>query len=271
MTAATEFDTEPSSWIDTLQELDPKSFLKGFFAQSTRPDGRLFSMCRPTTMTRGILQLHTVGSSLVRLGNTQVLCGVTLQIGAPSAIPNQGDVVVTAPLSQEELQRILTDMIDLSCLGIVEAQAAWRLQVTLQVLQDDGNVWDASFLAAIAALQDTRLPATQRNAKAGTMEIIENNNSNDEGTPLTFHYTPIPLTVGIYYNAENDKTHLLADPTPQEEHLLQGHMTMVVSDDDQIVHVQHASKVGLGRDQLAVCAHMAYGRGKEIRTLLKDE
>jgi exosome complex RNA-binding protein Rrp42 (RNase PH superfamily) len=177
---------------------------------------------------------------------------------------------VTAPSSQqEELQRILMDALDLSCLGIVEGQAAWRLQVTLQVLQDDGNVWDASFLAAIAALQDARLPATQRNAKAGTMEILEE--EGEEGSPLMFHYTPVPLTVGIYCNTEEAKTHLLADPTPQEESLLQGYMTMVVSDDEEIVHIQHSSKVGLGREELAVCAHMAYGRGKEIRNLLKVE
>lgn len=225
-------------------------------------------MCRPTKISAGLLQLHTVGSSLVRLGNTQVLCGITLQIGVPS-IPNQGDIVVTAPSSQEELQRILMDMMDLSSLGISEGQAAWRLQVSLQVLQDDGNIWDASFLAAIAALQNTRLPATQRNEKAGTMEILEDD--TDEGSPLKFHYTPVPLTVGIYYDEDDEKTHLLADPTPQEEHLLEGCMTMVVSDDDEIVHLQHSSKVGLGRDQLAVCAHMAYGRGKEIRKLLKEE
>lgn len=219
-------------------------------------------MCRSTKITKGILQKHTVGSSLVRLGNTQVLCGITLQIGVPS-ITGQGDVVVV-PSSQEELQSIVTDMLDLSCLGIIEGKAAWRLQVTLQVLQDDGNVMDASLLATIAALTDTHLPATQRNAKAGTMEIVEGDN---EGTPLKFHYLPVPLTMGIY---QSDETiHLLADPTPQEEPLMQGYLTMVVADDDQIVHTKHASKIGLKREDLAVCAHMAYGRAKEIRNLLQ--
>jgi exosome complex component RRP42 len=201
---------------------------------------------------------------LVRLGNTKVLCGITVQIGVPSTVPNHGDIVVVP--SDEALQSILTQTLDLSCLGIMEAKAAWRLLVTWHVLQDDGNVWDAVLVAAVAALMDTRLPATQHNANTGTMELVD---TSEEvlGTPLMFQFVPVPLTVGIY-GAPDGVIHLLADPTQDEVPLLEGYLTMVVSDDDQIVHTRHASKLGLRRDDLTVCAHMAYGRGKEIRALL---
>lgn len=201
---------------------------------------------------------------MVRFGNTKVLCGITVQIGVPSTVPNQGDVIVVPP--DEAVQSILTQMLDLSCLGILDGQAAWRLVVTWHILQDDGNVWDAVLVAAVAALMDTRLPATQHNANKGTMELID---TSDEvaGTPLVVQFLPVPLTVGIY-NSPEGVIHLLADPTQDEVPLLEGYLTMVVSDDDQIVHTRHASKLGLKRDDLTVCAHMAYGRGKEIRTLL---
>lgn len=169
------------------------------------------------------------------------------------------------------LKSILMDMLDLSCLALGEAQA-WRLQVTLQILENDGNLNDACLLAAVAALIDTRLPTTRQNLQTGRIEIVETTN-NDEGSLLKYKYIPVPLTLGIYVTDE--KTFLLADPAEEEEPLLQGHLTMVVKldkdndDKPKIVHLQHScTTFGLKREDLAVGAHMAYGRDKEIRELL---
>mmetsp|Transcript_9568 Transcript_9568/g.14005 ORF Transcript_9568/g.14005 Transcript_9568/m.14005 type:complete len:242 (-) Transcript_9568:71-796(-) len=240
-------------------------------------------MCRRTRMTRGILKLRTAGSSLIQLGNTQVVCGISLLVGQPS-IPNHGDLVVTLDHTECSipLQSILMDMLDLSCLALGESQA-WRLQVTLQVLENDGNLNDACLLAAVAALIDTRLPPTQKNSQTGRIEIIESSTTSsddddDEGALLKWKYIPVPLTVGIYVADDDDETFLLADPTEEEEPLLQGYLTIVVkvdkdsSNEDEkptIVHIQHSSTTrGLKREDLAVGAHMAYGRYKEIRELL---
>lgn len=270
---------------------------------------------------------------MIRLGNTQVLCGISLQIGTPissnarrsggsstattttgtttnnGTVANSGggDVVVVllstqqqqaaVAATEEQLQAIITNMLDLSALIIIDGQAAWRIQLTIQVLQDDGNVWDATLLAAVAALTDVNLPATKfmsstttrRNgttssstststAKTGTtrLELMEQGDTdNDNGrirTPLVFHYLPVPLTVGVYrsHSEKDIGIHLLADPTPDEAPLLQGYLTMVVTDEDDIVYTRHASQVGLTRQHLAVAAHMAYGRGREIRALLQE-
>ena len=279
----------------------------------------------------------TAGSSLVRLGNTQVLCGISLQIGTPissarrgggntsttttttttttsSSVGNSGggDVVVVmlstqqqqqqqqaaaaAAATEEQLQSIIANMLDLSALIIIDGQAAWRIQLTIQVLQDDGNAWDATLLAAVAALTDVNLPATKimttttttRNGpttsattstvKAGTnrLGLVDDgdvgNNGGGKKTPLVFHYLPVPLTVGVYrsLSEQHSGLHLVADPTPDEAPLLQGYLTMVVTDEDEIVYARHASQVGLTRQHLAVAAHMAYGRGREIRALLQE-
>jgi exosome complex component RRP43 len=194
----------------------------------------------------------------VRLGQTQVLAGITLQVGQPS-VPNQGDVVVT---DDKVLQSILLDAVDLTCLSIIDGKCAWRLVVTIQALQGDGNLWDARLLAAVAALTDVRLPKTQV-GKAGLIEVIP----KSEGTAIQFDYLPVPLTIGIHH--DDTSTYLLADPTLQEEEFLQGHLTMVVNEENDIVHLVHAGG-SLQRQDLAVCAHMAYGRGKEIRGLLSE-
>jgi exosome complex RNA-binding protein Rrp42 (RNase PH superfamily) len=43
-------------------------------------------------------------------------------------------------------------------LCILQGKLVWSLQVDLQLINDDGNLIDAFFLAAILALKNTRLP-----------------------------------------------------------------------------------------------------------------
>ena len=46
-------------------------------------------------------------------------------------------------------------------LGIIPGRKAWLLTLDLMVLSDAGNIYDALFMAARAALWDTRVPRTR--------------------------------------------------------------------------------------------------------------
>jgi exosome complex RNA-binding protein Rrp42 (RNase PH superfamily) len=237
-------------------------------------------MCRPTKITKDILSKNALGSCLVRLGKTQVICGITIQVGIPS-IPNHGDILVLGPHGQnshnssemtEILQDVLSSMIDLSCLGIDNGPtpAAWRLQVTFQILFDDGNILDASIIAAVTAMMDIRLPPFRWNNNM--VEILENGSPSSQSLsrPLIWHYHPVPLTLGIYVQ-DNETINLLADPTPEEEPILNGYITMIVAKEkEELVFFRHSSQVGISRQDLAICAHMTHGRWKEISDLWKD-
>ena len=48
-------------------------------------------------------------------------------------------------------------------LCIIQGKLVWSLTVELQLLNDDGNLMDAFFLAAILALKNTRLPEVSLN------------------------------------------------------------------------------------------------------------
>ena len=48
--------------------------------------------------------------------------------------------------------------IDRESLCIVQGRLVWNLQVDLYVINEDGNLLDACFLATVAALMNTRLP-----------------------------------------------------------------------------------------------------------------
>jgi exosome complex component RRP42 len=67
---------------------------------------------------------------------------------------------------QHDYSTILNDVISHASLrppnlGIVPGRKAWLLTLDLMVLSDAGNVYDALFMAARAALCDTRVPRTR--------------------------------------------------------------------------------------------------------------
>ena len=48
--------------------------------------------------------------------------------------------------------------IDRESVCIVQGRLVWSVQVDLYIINEDGNLVDACFLAAVAALMNTRLP-----------------------------------------------------------------------------------------------------------------
>ena len=55
---------------------------------------------RPTTVVPAILPKNTHGSSLIHLGNTQVIAAITLSVGQPSpSLPSNGEIDVSATFS----------------------------------------------------------------------------------------------------------------------------------------------------------------------------
>jgi exosome complex RNA-binding protein Rrp42 (RNase PH superfamily) len=157
------------------------------------------------TISSSLKHSNVAGSAMIHLGNTIVLSAVTLQVGQPMAgwHPEWGDVMVqmewannnttntnnnnTASFATKTalwIQRCLlsSQMLEVSQLCLLPGYAAWRLHLTLLVLQDDGNLADASLLAAVAALMDTRLPATQLQDKT-VSNSGSNSGSSSSSTP----------------------------------------------------------------------------------------
>lgn len=251
-----------------------QAFLNTFLDNNVRPDGRLMKMCRKTTITKGVLTRNASGSSLVTLGSTQVMAATSLLVGTPAAAsPQSGDLIVTSPQYSTWLQRVLREsgIVNLSAtaLCIVHARAAWRIQILVQVLNDDGNVRDAMLLAAVAALQDTILPKTVVD-KNGIVHIVEDKSENDDERRLCGESTdiPIPLTVGFI---RHDKEVLfLVDPSLLEEQECDSSCCMVVNTaSGEIVNCELAGNLSISSQQLALVAQMAKGRAQELMELLK--
>ena len=77
-------------------------------------------------------------------------------------------------------------------LVIVEGKKGWRVHVELVVLREDGNVYDALFLAARTALVEARVPGT-RGVSVSEFELVD---GDGDGVGLEGTW-PVCVTVNV--------------------------------------------------------------------------
>ncbi|KAM5542397.1 hypothetical protein V8D89_003856 [Ganoderma adspersum] len=258
----------------TFQRLHPKTYLERFLAENVRPDGREFDEWRDISVNVGSISTAD-GSALVRLGSTTVVCGVKAEIAEPELdkpkegflVPNLDLPAICSPKFKpgpptDEAQ-VLSDRLNdvLISSGVVSpgslciepGKAAWVLYVDATCINYDGNAFDATLLAMVAALKNTLLPKARydedRQQTICSRKIRE---------PLALGRLPTSFSFGIF-----DGTHVLADPTSFEEPLLDTSVSVVVDDDGGLISVMQlglgAVGAGGGEDVLTTCIDAARG------------
>jgi ribonuclease PH len=141
--------------------------------QPTRSDGRRADQLRAVRITRGFTQ-HAEGSVLVEMGNSRVLCTVSVEEGVPGFLKGKGQGWLTAEYGMlpratntrmkreaaegrqsgrtQEIQRLigrsLRAVTDLAALG------ERTLKIDCDVLQADGGTRCASITGACVAVAD---------------------------------------------------------------------------------------------------------------------
>lgn len=154
------------------------AYIRGLLAKGTREDGRAKGDFRSIKISAGILQ-NAEGSAQVDLGATRVLAGVKLDLGEPMEdTPNEGAVAMSADLlplasADFEMGPPSPDAIELArvvdrgiragrCVNteslFIEEGKVWNIYVDIYVLNYDGNLFDASEIAAMSALLNTKVP-----------------------------------------------------------------------------------------------------------------
>src|SRR4030066_547606 len=143
-----------------------------------RLDGRGLTDYREFTIEEGLIE-RAEGSARIRLGKTEVLVGVKIETGAPFPdTPNEGVLTVSAELvplaspsfepgppdeNSIELARVVdrgireSKAIAVEELCIEPGKKVFIIFVDVYVLNHDGNLIDASCLAALAALLNTKM------------------------------------------------------------------------------------------------------------------
>jgi exosome complex component RRP42 len=236
-----------------------------------RVDGRRFDEFRKVEIRTNVIS-KAEGSALVKLGNTQVVVGIKMQPGEPFPdAPDKGIIITNAELvplasptfepgppdeNSIELARVVdrgireSEAIDLEKLCITEGDNVWLIFIDIHALDDDGNLMDASALAAISALLTTIIPAER-------FELGEN-------SPLPVRELPISVTSLL----ASDK--ILVDPTRDEMSVGRNLMTLITAQDNNIVAMQKSGSYLLSEEKLYELIDISIRKAGEMREMLKD-
>ncbi|MEM1644826.1 MAG: exosome complex protein Rrp42 [Ignisphaera sp.] len=242
---------------------------------------------RPITSYRPIEIVYNVapkaeGSALVRLGNTQVLAGVKLDVGQPYPdTPNEGAIIVNVeyipaaspsfepgPPDENaiELARIIdrslreSKAIPLDKLCIIPGKKVWIIWLDIYILDHDGNLVDASMLAAMAALSNTYIPYYEVvDLDSGIVKIDKFRKSG----PLPIDRYVVIVTTYKIGDA------LVIDPTAEEEPLASYRLAVAIDEEKRIVGMQKMGLEALTEKELDDIMTLSIAKADELIAILK--
>ncbi|WP_460124555.1 exosome complex protein Rrp42 [Stetteria hydrogenophila] len=233
-----------------------REMLESLIAKGLRLDGtRGPESPRNVSIELGVVE-KAEGSAHIRLGNTQVMAGVKIDVGTPFRdMPDQGVLMVHAefvpvasPLFEPgapdenaiELARVVdrslreVGAVDLSKLVIRPGEKVWVVWVDLYILDHDGNIFDASMLAAMAALLNARLP---RYEELETGEIVVDRSGSEGPLPVRHKVVTVTLAkVGKY---------LIVDPDFEEESIADARLVLAFDEQGRLVGAQKTGPGGI--------------------------
>ena len=214
------------------------------------------------------------GSTLVKLGDTQVIAGIKMDVMTPFRdSPDEGILMVGAelsPLASDrfemgppqieaiELARIVdrgireSHCIDVKKLCITPGEKVWCIFVDLYILNADGNLIDAANIAAVSALHTAVFP--KLNEEKGVLY--------GDFTKDRIPMNSMPINVTSY----KIDSKFLIDPIQEEEDCAKCRLSvsMVFGDDVQIHAMQKAGEEPLTEEQILEIVEESAKQGRKL-------
>ena len=237
-------------------------------ASGKRLDGRGLEEGRKLVVNKHVVKTAE-GSARVHLGNTDVLVGVKVGLGEPYPdTPNSGVLMTSAelvPLASPEFEtgppspaaiemaRVVdrgireSKAVNMDKLCIVPGEKVWMLFIDIHVLDFDGNLFDASSYAAMAALTSTTLPAS----KVGQTDM-----------PLPVDRVPISVTCAKIGSA------LLVDPCLDEERIADARLTVTTDEAGDIRAMQKGLSGSFSLDEVRRVVGFSQTVGRQVREII---
>ena len=245
------------------------------FESNVRLDGRKLTEYRKAVTVEYGVTNTPEGSARVKIGNTEVIAGVKIEINKPFPdTPAEGGLVVGAellPLSNPdfelgppgieaiELARTVdrgireSKCVDFKKLCIEEGEKAWFLIIDIVTINDAGNLSDASSLAALAALKDARFPKLEGeklNYKEKTDKRLDIKNS--------------PIAVTVIKIGEK----FIVDPDTDEEKAIDARLMVSSIEDGTLCAMQKGGNYPLTAEDIIKMVDIGIEKGKELRKAL---
>ena len=250
-----------------------KEYLLSLLQKGLRLDGRKLDEYREVELELNVSK-NAEGSARVKLGNTEVIVGVKLEVGTPFPdMPDEGSIIVNAellPLSNPdfesgppnsqsiELARVVdrgireSKALDFKKLCIVEGEKVWLVLIDIYSINDEGNLQDAASLAAMAALIQAKIPKYDGNKV--------DYNEHSEKLPLVRK----PVECTVIKIGEN----FIVDPIKEEEVFIDSRLTVAVIEDGNICAMQKGGEKALSIEDVEKMIEIAIEKTKELRKKL---
>jgi exosome complex component RRP42 len=249
--------------------------IEALLEKGKRLDDRTLLDTREIKIEQGIIE-KAEGSARVYLGQTEVLVGVKVETGEPFPdTPNDGVMTVNAELvplasphfepgppdeNSIELARVVdrgireSHAIDTEKLCIESGKKVFVVFVDVYVLNHDGNLIDASAIAAMAALMNTKMPNYE--IKDGELKIKQGY------TTLPLKSKPITVTIAKIANK------LLTDPWLEEESVMDSRITFAINAEGNICAIQKGGSGFFTPQQILEASKIALDKAAELRKKL---
>lgn len=222
-----------------------------------RLDGRKTTDYRKEIVVEyGVAKLAE-GSARVCIGKTEVIAGVKLEVMTPFPdTPDEGIIMVgeellplsnpafeSGPPSVEaiELSRVVdrgireAHALELHKLCIIAGEKVWAVSIDICPINDAGNLFDASSLAAIAAVKNTVFPTFDG-------KKMDYKKLTDKKLPLV----ALPIGITIIKIGK----HFLVDPLYEEQKAADARLTVASLEDGTICALQKGGSEPLTPEEI---------------------
>ena len=246
-----------------------RDYLGKLAENGKRADGRRFDEFRNIEIETNVV-LKAEGSARVKIGNTQVITGIKLDIGEPySDTPDSGAMATAAELipmaspdfeagppreNAIELARVVdrgireSEIIEVEKLCIEPGEKVWIIFIDIHILDYDGNLFDAASLASLAALMTAKVPAER-------FEL-------GEDYPLPLKEPPVSCT-SVKYNGV-----VVMDPSLDEEDIAETRLTVATDERGDIRAMQKGLNGSFTTDEIKKVIKASIDNGQKIREQL---
>ncbi|KAK1278843.1 hypothetical protein QJS04_geneDACA023692 [Acorus gramineus] len=292
-TATGKTGMEGEMEVDAYRRLFPLTFYERHLLDSLRPDGRPLSRSRHTSLSLGAVS-SADGSALVKFGDTTMLAAIKLEVMTPSKespdegclgiefhmppicspIVRPGKPAEIAPVISKQLEDAIlsSGLINLKELSLISGKAAWMTYVDIYCLNADGSLFDAALFAAVAAFSHLEIPLVSL-SEGGRVITVSGENLdntakelvNKDKRKLTLHSIPFSLTCVLH------KNYILADPTAEEESIMETLLTVVLDSSSQLISLyKPGGSVLAFKTMVQDCISYTRKRVKELQKILSE-
>jgi exosome complex component RRP42 len=265
-----------------------REYLIKLAKEGKRVDSRAFDEYRKIEIEPGIIS-KAEGSAKVKIGKTQVLAGVKMDIGDPYPdIPEQGVMTTAAELiplaspdfeagppreNAVELARVVdrgireSELIQVDKLCIEPYEKVWMIFIDIHILDHDGNLFDAASLASLTALYNALVPIERLRP---TLEKLQDSHpiikkyleEHPKDYKLPLKDPPISCT-SVKYNGI-----VVMDPSLDEEETAEARLTVATDKNGHIRAMQKGLNGAFTQEEIKKVIKASIDNGKKIRELL---